>query len=136
MKYLILIHCCQLVDLPLNWLFADCSIAYSDERDSKIANAFQKGELPFEVLGDLRTIANSVKSPLAIRSSSLLEDAKFEPFAGIYSTKMLPNNQPSANDRFIKLCEAIKLIYASTFFKNAKAYFKATKNNIADEKIV
>ncbi|MBI9073540.1 MAG: hypothetical protein JEY94_18200 [Melioribacteraceae bacterium] len=110
-------------------------IAFSDERDSKIANAFQKAELPFEILGDLRTIANNVKTPLAVRSSSKLEDALFEPFAGIYSTKMLPNNQTSADERFVKLCEAIKLVYASAFFKNAKEYFKATKNNIADEKM-
>src|SRR5574341_545687 len=62
-------------------------IAYSDLSDDHIAHAFQKADLPFEVLGDLRALVEQVHTPLAIRSSSLLEDAEHEPFAGIYVTK-------------------------------------------------
>ena len=83
-------------------------IAYSDEPDDRIAHAFQKADLPFEILGDLRALISQVNTPLAIRSSSMLEDAMHEPFAGIYGTKMTPNNQPDINTRFNKLIEAIK----------------------------
>ncbi|MDA3905363.1 MAG: hypothetical protein PF484_04730 [Bacteroidales bacterium] len=111
------------------------SIAYSDSPDDRIANAFQKAELPFSILGDLRALIADVHSPLAIRSSSLLEDAMHEPFAGIYSTKMTPNNQPDTDTRFQKLVEAIKFVYASTFFKDAKDYMRATPHKTEDEKM-
>ncbi|MBN2238117.1 MAG: hypothetical protein JW729_11195 [Bacteroidales bacterium] len=111
------------------------SIALSDLPDDRIALAFQKAELPFSILGDLRALIADVHSPLAIRSSSLLEDAMHEPFAGIYSTKMTPNNQLDADSRFHKLVEAIKFVYASTFFKAAKDYMRATVHETADEKM-
>ncbi|MCD6179330.1 MAG: hypothetical protein J7K39_05445 [Bacteroidales bacterium] len=111
------------------------SVAYSDLPDDRIALAFQKAELPFEVLGDLRAVAVEVKKPLAIRSSSLLEDAVNESFAGIYSTKMTPNNQLDADSRFKKLIEGIKFVYASTFFKAAKDYMRATPYSTEDEKM-
>ena len=110
-------------------------IAKSDLPDDRIALAFQKAELPFGILGDLRTLISKVKSPLAIRSSSLLEDALQEPFAGIYSTKMTPNNQGDTDTRFRKLIEAIKLVYASVYFKSAKDYMAATEHNIEEEKM-
>ncbi len=110
-------------------------IAYSDQSDERIALAFQRADLPFEILGDLRTLIEQTKSPLAIRSSSMLEDATFEPFAGVYATKKIPNNQYDADTRFSKLVEAIKLVYASTFFKYAKDYLKATKHSFEDEKM-
>ncbi len=110
-------------------------IATSDESDDNKALLFQKAELPFEILGDLRRLISSVKSPLAIRSSSMLEDAIHEPFAGIYSTKMTPNNQPDIDTRFKKLVEAIKLVYASVYFKSARDYMAATKHNIDEEKM-
>jgi len=72
---------------------------------------------------------------LAIRSSSLLEDATHEPFAGIYATKMIPNHQHDSGTRFQKLTEAIKFIYASTFFNNAKSFRKATNHDHSDEKM-
>ncbi len=103
-------------------------IAYSDLPDDRIALAFQKADLPFGVLGGLRTLITKVKSPLAIRSSSMLEDALHEPFAGIYSTKMTPNNQGDTDTRFSKLVEAIKLVYASIYFKAAKDYIAATEH--------
>jgi len=110
-------------------------IALSDAPDDRIAHAFQKANLPFEVLGDLRALISQVTTPLAVRSSSMLEDAMNEPFAGIYGTKMTPNNQPDINIRFNKLVEAIKFVYATTFFKAAKDYMKATPHKTEDEKM-
>jgi phosphoenolpyruvate synthase/pyruvate phosphate dikinase len=110
-------------------------IAYSDEPDDRIAHAFQKADLPFEILGDLRALISQVTTPLAVRSSSMLEDAMHEPFAGIYGTKMTPNNQPDINARFNKLVEAIKYVYATTFFKSAKDYMSATPHKTEDEKM-
>ncbi|MFC2103126.1 PEP/pyruvate-binding domain-containing protein [Bacteroidota bacterium] len=103
--------------------------------DDRIALSFQKAELPFGILGDLRTLISKVKSPLAVRSSSMLEDALHEPFAGIYSTKMTPNNQPDIDTRFRKLIEAIKLVYASVYFKSARDYMAATNHKIEEEKM-
>ncbi len=110
-------------------------IAKSSETDEWIAAEFQKASLPTEILGDLRSLIAEVHTPLAIRSSSMLEDAKFEPFAGIYTTKMIANNESSTENRFKKLVEAIKFVYASTFFKAAKDYLKATKFSSEDEKM-
>jgi hypothetical protein len=110
-------------------------IAYSDLPDDQIAHAFQQAELPFEILGDLRALVEQVHEPLAIRSSSLLEDSLYEPFAGVYATKMIPNNQFDPNIRFRQLSEAIKYVYASTFSKGAKTYIKATKHHIEEEKM-
>ena len=110
-------------------------VACSDSRDDQIARAFQRAELPPQLVGDLRALITQVKTPLAIRSSSMLEDAMFEPFASVYKTKMIPNNQQDADSRFRKLVEGIKYVYASTFFKNAKGYMQATKHTTADEKM-
>jgi hypothetical protein len=110
-------------------------IANSDLPDDRIAYAFQKADLPFEVLGDLRSIVDQVHTPLAIRSSSLLEDAKHEPFAGVYATKMIPNNRYDPDLRFRQLVEAIKFVYASTYTKSAKEYRKAVGHTSGDEKM-
>lgn len=111
-------------------------IALSDLPDDRMAHAFQKAELPFEILGDLRSLISQVHLPLAIRSSSLLEDARERPFAGIYETKMIPNNQPDVAARFGKLVEAIKFVYASAFFKAAKDYMNAIPElSTQDEKM-
>jgi hypothetical protein len=101
-------------------------IALSDQPDDRIALSFQRAELPADMVGDLRSLIEQVHSPLAIRSSSLLEDALARPFAGVYATKMLPNNQLDADTRFRRLVEAIKFVYASTYFADAKAYRRAT----------
>jgi hypothetical protein len=110
-------------------------VALADGSDERIARAFHKAELPFSVLGDLRALANQVHVPLAVRSSSLLEDAEQQPFAGIYATKMIPNNQYDADARFNKLVEAIKFVYASTFSASAKAYRRATGHDDEEEKM-
>jgi hypothetical protein len=107
----------------------------SDADDYQIAHAFQKTEMPSNYIGDLYALISEVKSPLAIRSSSLLEDALNEPFAGIYETKMISNNQFDRETRFHKLIEAIKFVYASTFFKNAKDYLAATSHTTREEKM-
>jgi hypothetical protein len=67
-------------------------VAYSEASDDRITHAFLRADLPFEVLGDLRALIEQVHTPLAIRSSSLMEDATYEPFAGVYATKMIPND--------------------------------------------
>jgi hypothetical protein len=111
-------------------------IAYSHESSNEqIAHAFQRGNLPPEIVGDLRALAVSIHSPLAIRSSSLFEDALREPFAGVYGTKMIPNNQFDADSRFRVLVEAVKFVYASTFFREAKTYIKTTGQSVEKEKM-
>jgi hypothetical protein len=107
----------------------------SDLTDDRIAHRFQRAEFPMDTVGDLRAIAEVVKSPLAVRSSSLLEDALFHPFAGVYETKMTPNNQHDPGERFRKLIEAIKLVYASTFFEAARTYVQAIGKSIRDERM-
>jgi hypothetical protein len=111
------------------------ALASSDAPDDRIALAFQAGEMPVEVVGDLRALIEQVHSPLAIRSSSLLEDAMFRPFAGVYQTKMIPNNQPDPDVRFHKLMEAIKFVYASVYSRRARSYIRASDRSVADEKM-
>ena len=110
-------------------------LSFEDMSDERIGHAFQKTELPVELLGDLRALSQQVKSPLAIRSSSLLEDKLGRPFAGVYATKMIPNNQFDADSRFRKLVEAIKCVYASTYFREAREYIRTTGSNPRDEKM-
>lgn len=114
----------------------DIDIArFEDMADERIAHEVQKCEVPPAILGDLRALSNEVKSPLAVRSSSVLEDAMFRPFAGVYATKMIPNDAPSPDERFRKLVEAIKFVYASTFFSEARAYRKAIGVPEGEEKM-
>ena len=110
-------------------------IASSSARDDQVAIAFQRASLPPQLVGDLRALIEQVHTPLAVRSSSMLEDAMFEPFASVYATKMIPNNQVDADTRFRKLVEAVKFVYASTFFKDAKNYLRATVHTMNDEKM-
>ena len=109
--------------------------ALSDLPEDRMARAFQKAELPFEALGDLRALIEDVHTPLVIRSSSLLEDTRSHPFAGIYTTKMIPNNQYDSDARFQQLIEAIKLVYASTYFRSAKDYRHALGHGDDSEKM-
>ena len=110
-------------------------LALDDLSDEAIAIAFQKADLPAEILGDLRALVEQVTSPLAVRSSSLLEDALDAPFAGIYETKMIPNNQPAVDERFRRLVEAIKFVWASTWFRGARDYVHATAHSTDDERM-
>lgn len=118
--------------MKLNHVSSDMLLEHSDDR---IAHAFQSFDLPFGILGDLKAIIDQIHYPLAVRSSSILEDALESPFAGIYATKMIPNNESDTDIRFRKLTEAIKFVYASTFFKAAKDYRKAIGKDLLDEKM-
>ncbi len=110
-------------------------LAASGESDRRLASAFQRAELPAERVGDLWELVRQVHTPLAVRSSSLLEDAARHPFAGVYATKMIPNNQFDPETRFRKLVEAIKFVYASTFFAGARAYVEAVGRGLDEEKM-
>ena len=108
-------------------------IAYSSESDDYIANRFQHASFPAEFVGDLRALISDVYIPLAIRSSSLLEDELFHPFAGVYATKMIPNRKFSSDIRFNQMVAAIKFVFASMFFKSAKNYLRSIGQNIQSE---
>ncbi len=109
--------------------------ALSDLPDDRIGHAFQQAELPAEILGDLRALISGVHAPLAVRSSSLLEDALDHPFAGVYGTKMIPNNEIEEDARFTRLVEAIRFVYATTFFAEARAYTASIGRPVGDEKM-
>jgi len=110
-------------------------LATGARSDRRIADAFQRANLPFEVLGELRALVNRWTTPLAVRSSGLLEDTMQRPFAGVYGTKMIPNNAYDADTRFQKLVEAVKFVWASTYFKIARDYCLATGLDIRTEKM-
>lgn len=110
-------------------------LALSRPSNERLAHAFLKASLPPELLGDLRDFSQQVTSPLAIRSSSLLEDALAHPFAGVYSTKMIPNNQIDADVRFRELSHAIRFVYASTYFRAAQDYFAGVGIDHSTEKM-
>jgi hypothetical protein len=103
--------------------------------DDHIGHEFLKSDLPVEMVGDLRALIQQVTTPLAIRSSSLLEDALEHPFAGVYATKMIPNNQFDADTRFRKMVEAIKFVYASTYFREARDYIRTVGADPRAEKM-
>lgn len=94
-------------------------VALADHPDSHIAQAFQRGELPEEVVDDLRGLISVMRTPLALRPSSLLEETLDRPFPTIYTTKMIPNNEASDEARFRRLVSGLKLVWASTFFANS-----------------
>ncbi|MBN1632593.1 MAG: histidine kinase [Ignavibacteria bacterium] len=88
-----------------------------------------------EVIAYLVSFLDIVKIPLSVRSSSLLEDSQYHPFAGVYDTYMIPNNDPNPYTRFNDLINSIKLIYASTYSNSAKDYFKITSYRLEEEKM-
>ena len=110
-------------------------IAMSDLSDVEILTRFLGANLPFRIKEDLYTLITFVRNPLAIRSSSLLEDSYYQPFAGIYSTYMIPNLESDERRMLDMLSEAIKSVYASAFFKDSKSYMSATANVIDEEKM-
>jgi hypothetical protein len=103
--------------------------------DDRIAHRFQKAAIPANIVGDLRALAEEVKKPLAVRSSSLLEDSLRRPCAGVYLTKMIPNNDPSSDRRFQKLVEAVKFVFASMFFEKARRFTQSFNAETGDEKM-
>jgi CheY-like chemotaxis protein len=105
------------------------------ETDEDVVQAFLEAKLPPSVYDDLRYFLESIRYPLAVRSSSLLEDAQHQPFAGVYRTYMIQNNHSDLATRLDQLCDAIKLVYASTFYRSARSYLAATDNLIEEEKM-
>jgi len=106
-----------------------------DLDDQQIAQAFLEAKLPSDIHDDLRAFLKLIRYPLAVRSSSLLEDAHDHPFAGVYATYMIPNNHADLNIRLEQLCAAIKLVYASTFMTMAKRYLEATGRHAEEEEM-
>ncbi len=109
-------------------------VALSDASDKEILQAFLAAYLPGRVKEDLIAFASLVKTPIAVRSSSKLEDSHYQPFAGIYSTYMVPNASDPAVTA-ANVVRAIKAVYASVFYRSSKAYIAATSNIIDEEKM-
>jgi len=110
-------------------------IPTSDYSDNQISEIFLQSSLPDWLNSYLKLFIDHVNYPLAIRSSSLLEDAQFQPFAGIYNTFMLPNQDIDPAQRLLQLMIAIKLVYASTYLEIPRAYAKSTLHRTEDEKM-
>lgn len=108
--------------------------ALSTNSNQEILETFIRAELPAHVQKCLLTLCKATKSPLAIRSSSMLEDSHYQPFAGIYSTYMIPYIK-NTQQRFLQLENAIKGVFASVFYKESKSYLLSTKNLIDQEKM-
>ena len=109
-------------------------VALGDADDETILRYFLRASLPSRLIEDLMAFFDVVKSPIAVRSSSLLEDSHYQPFAGIYSTYMVPKIEEKY-DMLRTVSDAIKAVYASVFYKDSKAYMTATSNLIDQEKM-
>ena len=118
--------------MELNQLYP---IALSELSDDEILKHFLKARIPKRLIADLHAFLRAIDSPIAVRSSSLLEDSHYQPFAGIYSTYMVPYNAESKTQMLEMVAEAIKAVYASVFYHDSKAYMTATKNVIDEEKM-
>ncbi|TMQ72893.1 MAG: histidine kinase [Candidatus Eisenbacteria bacterium] len=110
-------------------------LALHSHDDGEIERRFLAEDLPGDVLESLRQFLKAVRWPLAVRSSSLLEDSQYQPFTGVYETFMLPNDAPSLERRLARLSTAIRRVYASTFLRRAKAYLRATPYRLEEEKM-
>ncbi|MGD9133900.1 MAG: PEP/pyruvate-binding domain-containing protein [Desulfobacterales bacterium] len=110
-------------------------LAKSDAPDEEIAGVFHGANFPQWIAEELKAYLKQINYPLAVRSSSLLEDAQFRAYAGLYRTYMLPNNQPDLELRLEQLVNAIKLVYASTYFRDPKAFSKRVGHRTEEEKM-
>ncbi len=110
-------------------------IGTSDLSDEEILDHFVSGKLPGWLHQDLYAVISVSEAPIAVRSSSKLEDSHYQPFAGIYSTYMIPINKVDPSRTMVLLTSAIKSVYASVYFKESKAYIEATSNVIDEEKM-
>ena len=102
--------------------------AKEDFTDKEVAEAFLEAEMPEWLAKDLEAFIAQIKVPLSVRSSSLLEDAQFQPYAGLYQTYMIPNNHHDPSKRLQHLISAIKLVYASTYYEGPRAFSRDTLN--------
>ncbi len=109
--------------------------ALSDVSDQEILDKFVNANSPFLMRKFIKQIVDCFNTPLAVRSSSLLEDSHYQPFAGVYSTYMIANNHEDDEVRVEQLEQAVKSVYASVYYKESKAYISATSNVIDEEKM-
>jgi CheY-like chemotaxis protein len=109
--------------------------ALTGDSDAAILARFLDADLPDELKENLKTVLRFIKAPIAVRSSSLLEDSHYQPFAGIYQTCMLPNNHPDFDRRLEDLSKAIKTIYASVYMRLSRDYLQATDHLVEEEKM-
>jgi hypothetical protein len=110
--------------------------AIASDDDTETTRRFLEApRFPEDVLGDLAAFLDLVRSPLAVRSSSLLEDSQYHPFAGVYQTYMIPNNHPNPLVRLNDLLLSIKRVYASTFYRSTKSYFRVTSYRLEEERM-
>ncbi len=112
------------------------SFALSSSDEEEVQRRFLEApRFPQDIAAKLREFLEIMREPLAVRSSSLLEDSQYQPFAGVYQTFMIPNNDPDTEVRLRELLKSIKLVFASTFSKRAKDYMKATSYRLEEEKM-
>jgi CheY-like chemotaxis protein len=110
-------------------------VAIHGTDDAEITRRFLEAQFPIALLDNLLAFLEAVHYPLAVRSSSLLEDSQYQPFSGVYETFMLANQHADIQVRLEQLLDAIKLVYASTFSQHAKAYVRATPYRLEEEKM-
>jgi hypothetical protein len=110
-------------------------LSRQDLPDPEVAARFRAAEIPLGLEEQLRAYLSVIRYPLAVRSSSLLEDARFRAHAGLYRTYMLPNSHKVFEERFEQLVDAIKLVYASTYFQGPKAYSRRVGQRTEEEKM-
>jgi CheY-like chemotaxis protein len=112
------------------------NFALSTQDDEEITHKFLEAKkFPEDILADLAAFLDLIHEPLAVRSSSLLEDSQYHPFAGVYETYMLPNDHKNPLIRLSELLDAIKKVYASTFYNASKSYIKVTNYRLEEEKM-
>ena len=109
--------------------------SFDELSDQQINDMFFAARFPVDLRRALEIFLSHADYPLAVRSSSLLEDAQFQPFAGIYKTFMIPNNHPDNSVRLRQLIQAVKLVYASTYLEKPRAYTRSTMHRTEDEKM-
>src|SRR5262249_45421297 len=103
--------------------------------DAELERRFLAASLPGAVITSLEVFLAGVRWPLAVRSSSLLEDSQYQPFTGVYDTFMLANDAPALDERLRQVVTAIQRVYASTFTRRAKEYLRATPYRLEQEKM-
>lgn len=110
-------------------------LAMHTDDDDELLQRFLAAPFPQEAARDLAVLLRHVRHPLAVRSSSLLEDSQYQPFTGVYETFMLRNDAPGEEQRLLELLQAVKRVYASTFSRAAKSYIRATPYRLEEEKM-
>jgi CheY-like chemotaxis protein len=100
-------------------------LSKEDLTDDVVTEEYLKAEMPSWIVKELEAYLAQIRYPLSVRSSSLLEDAQFQPYAGLYKTYMIPNNHPEISVRLQHLIKSIKLVYASTYYEGPKAFSRS-----------